>query len=149
MTRTGDKVWIHGVSVQAESTDADLGLGIRRAGWGTRITQRRGTSNWFHLALPSPEQLIGDKSLHKRVYLIAKINNGAVIKKIHIRESVGDNDCPLIFAEDYNLTGREGSFECKLYSESYIKGPLVLCVKAEFEENDGEIIIVGAGLWSG
>lgn len=143
--------WTHGVNVipeyTKEYTGHDNGLYMRRAGWGAQIRQKRGTSNWFHFAIPSATKLDDDNVDHYHAWLRGTINNHAVIKRVHIREARPGWDCPVIWDSGaINLTGRnlEESFNIP---DRLSNGPLVMCVYVEFEDEDGEVIFTGAGGW--
>jgi len=141
--------WTHGVNVQVEYTDASRGLDIRRAGFGTRIRQTKGTSNWFHLAIPTPTKLRGWGVRHYDAWLRVKVNNDAAIKKVHVRESsrVHFDECFTAYnSGDINITGQTTQLTFNL-PDTGVEGPMVVCVYVEFEGDDGEILFVGAGAW--
>jgi len=139
--------WTHGVNVQVEYTDPARGLVVKRAGWGTRIEQNKGTMNWFHFAIPSATRLDDDNVDHYHAWLRGHINNHAVITRVHIREARPNFNVPVIWdSGPLNLTGRnlEESFNI---NDRRSKGPLVICVRVEFEEEGGIVIFTGAGGW--
>lgn len=136
--------WTHGVSVfpeyTKETTNTANGLQIQRAGWGSRISQNQGTTNWFHLAIPSATELDHWKSYHMHAWLDMEINNYAVVTDIHIRE--GSN---LIYSDSTNLTGQNKTFKLDLDNGRCTR-PLVICVKVRFDRDFGQIIFRGAGV---
>jgi hypothetical protein len=140
--------WTHGVNVQVEFTDAARGLGVRRAGWGSQITQNRGTWNWFHFAIPSATQLDDDNVDHYHAWLRMRINNDAAIKRVHVREASGPNSaCPIIYDSGVlNITGQDTELSFNL-PDNRCKGPLVMCVRVDFEGDQGEVVFAGAGGW--
>ena len=145
------KFWTHGVNVipeyTKEYTGHDNGLFMRRAGWGAQIRQRKGTSNWFHFAIPSATKLDDDNVDHYHAWLRGTINTHAIIRRVHIREARPGWDCPTIWdSGPISLTGRnlEESFNIP---DRRSRGPLVMCVYVDFEEEGGEVIFTGAGAW--
>src|SRR5512137_2431490 len=99
--------WIHGVNVQVEDMEAS-GLHIVRKGTGAHIRQSRGTSNWFHLAIPTPTQMEGHTYLHFDAWLRMSINNDATITKVHVREAGSDDgECSIVYnSGETNITGQ-------------------------------------------
>lgn len=145
------KFWTHGVNVQVEyskeATGHDNGLYIRRAGFGTIIKQRGETWNWFHFAIPSATKLDDDNVKRQHAWLRGKINNFATIKQVTVHEAKGGSDCPRIYNNNnLNLTGRELNESFDL-PDRVCKGPLVMCVRVEFEDDRGEVVFCGAGAW--
>jgi hypothetical protein len=99
--------WTHGVNVEAEHAD-NRGLTILRTGFGAKVRQNRGTSNWFHLAIPSLSLLDGKDVYSMYTLLRVDVNNDAVIKKIHIRKSIAGDSCycsKIYDSGDINITG--------------------------------------------
>ena len=143
----GHTFWTHGVSVQVEHVDGSLGLHIQRTGFGATIKQNRGTSNWFHLAIPTPTALDGWTATHRDGCLRVDVNSDAVIKKVHVRESAwaSPGECPKIYdSGDINITGQVTELPLDL-PNGKVDGPLVVCVYVEFKGGDGEIRFIGAG----
>lgn len=147
----GDKMsesfifWTHGVDVQVEYTDPGRGLNIRRAGWGSAIKQKKGTSNWFHFAIPSATKLNNNNVDYYHAWLRGYINNDAVIDRVHVRETRLGKDCPAVYdSTPINLTGRELNEDFDI-PDIQCKGPLALCVHVKFEGENGEVIFTGAG----
>lgn len=52
------EIWNHGVTVVAQNTphltQHDNGLFMMPLSWGTVVRQNSGTSNWFHIPIPTP-----------------------------------------------------------------------------------------------
>lgn len=141
--------WTHGVNVIPEETKeytgVDNGLFLRRTGFGAEIRQRRGTSNWFHLPIPSATRLDGDNVRFRRAWLQMKIDNGPVVDQITIHAANAGNDSERVFDtgivshsdETFDLNFNLGINSCR--------GPLVMCVHAKFL-GEGAILINGAGV---
>ena len=146
------RFWTHGVNVVVEYTKeytgTDNGLFMRRAGWGTQIRQKKGTSNWFHLPIPSATKLDDDNVDHYHAWLRVKVNNDAAIKRVHVREASGPGvHCPVIYdSGGLNITGQDTELSFNL-ADTRCKGPLVICVYAKFEGTKGELIFTAAGGW--
>ncbi len=144
----GDYIfWTHGVGAEVEHTDGSLGLHIQRTGFGAKIRQDRGTSNWFHLGVPTPTLLDGAHAFQFSAFLRVDVNNDAVIKKVHVRKSIVRSpgySSKVYDSGDINITGQVTSRSFKL-PPGRITGPLVVCVYVEFEGDDGEIRLIGAG----
>jgi hypothetical protein len=138
----------HGVGVEAEHSGVSLGLRILRTGFGAKVRQNRGTSNWFHLALPTLTLLDGDNVRHHAVSLGVDINNDAVIKRVHVRKSIEGTSgwCSNVYdSGDINITGQITRIGCDV-SMGRITGPLAVCAYVEFEGDGGEIRFIGAGV---
>ena len=145
----GFRFWTHGVSVipeyTKEYTGTDNGLYMRRTGFGTVIRQKVGTANWFHFAIPSATELDDDNVSYYHAWLRFKINTGAVIKAIHVRENSKNSQCPIIWKNDgLVITGQDTEYSIDLPNKQ-CKGPLVICVKVYFEAEGGEVLFTGAG----
>ncbi len=139
--------WTHGAGVQVEHIDGDRGLRIQRTGFGAKIRQNRGTSNWFHLSISTPTALDGATVDHRDACLRVEVNNDAVIRNVCVRESAwaSPGECPKIWnSGDINITGQSTELPLDL-PNGKVDGPLVICVYAEFEGDDGEIRFIGAG----
>ena len=147
MVRHSYTFWTHGASVQVEHTDGIYGLNIVRTGFGAKIKQNRGTSNWFHLAIPTPTALDGAVTDHCDARLRVEANSDAVIKRVHVRESAWESpgECPKIYdSGDINITGRTAELPLDL-PNGKVDGPLVICAYVEFAGDNGEIRFIGAG----
>lgn len=144
------RLWTHGAAVIAEYTKeytgTNNGLYLRRTGWGSQVRQKRGTSNWFHLAIPSPTTLENRKSYHYHAFLRAKVNTDAIIDRVHVREAQGPGShCPVIYDSGaITITGQNKDFDYNL-PDNECTGPIVLCVHVKFDGNHGEVIFTGAG----
>ena len=144
--------WTHGISVVPEFTKEytghDNGLYMRRAGFGAQIIQKKGTTNWFHFAIPSATKLDNDNVDYYHAWLRCRVNNGAVIDSIHIRQAPGPkSSSPVIYdAGKLNITGQDTELKFDLPDEQ-CKGPLVMCVHVKFEQDNGEVVFSGAGGW--
>ena len=145
----GFRFWAHGVSVipeyTKEYTGTDNGLYMRRAGWGALIRQNVGTANWFHFAIPSATELDDDNVSYYHAWLRFRINTGAVIKAIHVRENRKNSECPVLWRNDsLTITGQDTEYSINL-PDRRCRGPLVICVKVHFEADNGEVVFTGAG----
>jgi hypothetical protein len=60
-------IWTHGNAVVAEHPEHLLALDYR--GWGPEFQLERGTTNWFHIAIPTPLILENQCSQLVRVFL--------------------------------------------------------------------------------
>ena len=144
--------WTHGVSVVPEYTKEytghDNGLYMRRAGWGTQIKQKKGSSNWFHFAIPSATKLDDDNVSHYHAWLRVRVNNDAAMDRVHVREAPGpQSNSSLIYDSGaINITGQDNTFSYNL-PDNKCKGPLVMCIHVKFEGTKGEIVFAGAGGW--
>jgi len=144
--------WIHGVNVipefTKEYTGHDNGLYMRRTGWGAQIRQSPDTTNWFHFGIPSATKLDDDNVSYNRAWLRLRINNEAVIDRVHIREASGpQSNCPLIWdSGTLNISGQDTELTFNLPDQQN-KGPLDMCVHVKFERENGEVVFAGAGGW--
>lgn len=143
------RFWIHGVAVipeyTKEYTGHDNGLYMRRSGFGAQIRQKKGSSNWFHLAIPSATELDDDNVSYYHAWLRFKINTGAVIQRIHVRENSKTCHSALIWdSGPLTVTGQCTEYSINL-PDRRCRGPLVICVLVFFEADNGEVIFTGAG----
>ena len=132
--------YIHGVNVQIEYTHAELGLYVRRAGFGTVIRQNQGTSNWFHLAIPTPTFLDDGKVNYLWARLRGWINNGATVEQVHVWHGRSR-----ILTNNVSLSARDIDEPFDL-SKARCTNPIVMCVFVNFDGEDGEIRFDGAGV---
>ena len=145
------RFWTHGVSVipeyTKEYTGTNNGLYMRRAGWGAQIRQKAGTDNWFHFAIPSATELDDDCVDYYHAWLRVRVNNDAVIDRIHIREAPGPaSNSSLIYDSGaaLNITGQDTELSFNL-PDRRCKGSLVMCVHVKFDKDSGEVVFAGAG----
>ena len=104
-----------------------------------------GTGNWFHFAIPSATLLDDDNVSYYHAWVRFKINTGAVIKRIHVRENSKNSACPHLYdSGPISVTGQDTTYSINL-PDRQCKGPLVICLYVWFEADDGEIIFTGAG----
>ena len=141
--------WTHGVSVipeyTRESTGTENGLYIRRSGHGAIIRQNVGTSNWFHFAIPTATVLHERNVEYYDAWLRFKINTGAVIKTIHVRQNPENSQSELIWnSGEITISGQDTEYAINL-PDHKCRGPLVICVNVYFEADGGEIVFTGAG----
>ena len=143
--------WTHGVNVvpefTREYTNDDNGLFMKRAGWGSLIRQRRGTSNWFHFSIPSSTSLDDDSVRLRDAWLYGEINGGAILRRVdvrHLRVSFDDMESQLLYSEDVNITDRaiRGVFRI---GNARCRGAIAICARVEFLEDSGEVLFRGAG----
>lgn len=136
MTTDCFELWTHAVNVQPEHMDASLEMEIRRASWGTQIKQKKGTTNWFHFAIPTPT-IIDDCEVEiRRVMLRGNITNNARIICYDIVEAGYPKNHHLGGTpKEVNIIGREingtdwGDFDV---SNKICRGPIILSVQVEF-----------------
>jgi hypothetical protein len=82
--------WIHGHSVVAEQPPVEDGglFAFNHFGWGAQITMRPGFARWFHIAIPAPVILDGQRMKLDRVFLgfqqIAGFPHSAAIQDVHL-----------------------------------------------------------------
>jgi len=144
--------WTHGADVIAEYTKEytghDNGLYMRRAGWGAQIKQKKGTSNWFHFAIPTAEMLDNKPVEIIRAWLRVRNNEDALIDRVQIREASGPmSGSPIIYdTGPYLVYAQDTELIFDIY-DHICKGPLVMCVHVEFEKDNGEVVFAGAGVW--
>ncbi len=140
--------WAHGATVfpeyKKEFTGTDLGLYLRRAGFGAMVRQRGGTWNWFHIPIPTPTRLDDDASHHKHAWLRVNVNNDAVIREVTVHETQSNGSSPRIFQQSLNITGQNGQFGFNL-PDGNCAGPLVMSIRVQFDTNNGQVIFTAAG----
>jgi hypothetical protein len=63
--------WVHGNAVVAEKPPVEDGglLDFNHFGWGTQIVMRPGFVRWFHIFIPSPVLVDGNRAKLIRVFL--------------------------------------------------------------------------------
>jgi hypothetical protein len=143
------RFWISGVSVipeyTKEYTGTDNGLYMQRGGLGAKIRQKGGTSNWFHFAIPSATSLDDNNVSYYHAFLRFKINTGAVISKIHVRENSKNSESNLVWSgDDLSITGQDTEYSINL-PDKQCKGPLEIAVHVDFNDEGGEVLFTGAG----
>ncbi len=136
----------HGVTVFPEYsshyTNISNGLYMRRAGWGTQVKQKKGTSNWFHIPLTTASALDGDIAKINNVSFRAAVNNQAVIKKVHVsmmHQSPKDQSRMMLVNQDVNFTGVDDLFGFS-FPKIMVDGGILISVFVEFEEIRGQVI---------
>ncbi len=95
--------WIHGVNIQVEWPW--LLEWIYRAGFGTRLKGKPGTTNWFHFAIPTP--VIVDSKRYKVDSVMLRFTTGSVasiVRHIHVY----DGERRIATHNNVNLTGSHG-----------------------------------------
>ena len=154
------KYWCHGVNVQVQFTkeypstdfagepDAGTPVAIVRNSSGTTIRQNgngRGgrTSNWFHFAIPTPTQLVDRDVEVWNAYLKGEINGQATIASVHIYMGGAPEKQRIHQENDLSLSARTLDERYDI-SDRQCTAPLIICIKALFEDN-GEVIFAGAG----
>lgn len=146
------KFWTHGVAVipeyTKEYTGTDNGLFIRRAGWGAQVRQYGETDNWFHFAIPSATELDDDGVSYFHAWLRVRVNNDAVIDRIHLREATGPQTNSTLIHDtgNINITGRDLELDFNL-PDRQCKGPLVMSIHVRFDTHNGEVVFAGVGGW--
>jgi hypothetical protein len=119
MTTLMTAMWIHGNAVVPEHLEhlqvqdrGELGpedkeypeplLALDRRGWGTEFKLQRGTSSWFHIAIPTPIILNDHRSQLVRVFLFFNTpREDGQISAIHLYD--GANRFQVF--ENLSLTG--------------------------------------------
>lgn len=95
--------WIHGVNIQVEYPNRLEW--IWRGGNGTHLKGKRGTTNWFHLAIPTP--VIVDGSRYKLDAVMLRFTTGSVASIVrHI--TIRDGETGIAGHKNVNLTGSHG-----------------------------------------
>ena len=144
--------WTHGVDIAAEYTPeytgTKNGLYLRRTGWGAQVRQNQGTENWFHLPIPSATRLDDDNVDYYHVWLRVKVNNNAILDRVHVRQAAGPGGlADLIYdSGTLNITGQDTTLSFNL-PDHRCKGPLCICTHVKFDGENGEVIFGGAGGW--
>jgi len=146
------RIWIHGVNIipefTKEYTGDDNGLRLNRTAFGAVVRQRKGTNNWFHLAIPTLTTIRDTHPLSTDAYLRFRINTGAVIRRIAVslirREA--DN---IVYSQFWNsgeitISGQKTEYHID-FKDHLVGGPLVISTQVYFEADDGEIRFLGAG----
>lgn len=77
-------LWNHGIATVLESPELAR-LVLRRSDIGTAVEQEKGTSAWFHLAIPATPMLAGSGTAMRQFALAATLNASAKLGLIHIR----------------------------------------------------------------
>lgn len=142
--------WTHGVNVVVEFPDK-IGI-IRRAGWGTLVSQPAKTWNWFHVAIPTANQLDGTETVkHESAFVKVRLNENARITKVHVW--VGNRR--VIAQEGLDLRGPDVFHQVELAHDQVrdLQGRwagMVICVFVEFLTGTpaGEVVFEGAGATS-
>lgn len=83
-------VWVHGNAVVVERPD-DLTEEIR-IGWGSKFMLRAGTSNWFHVSIPTPVLIDDIRPKLARVFVLFKTSKpegsgtfiGSTLEALHV-----------------------------------------------------------------
>ncbi len=95
--------WIHGVNIQVEYPNRlDW---IYRRGFGTQLKGKRGRTNWFHFAIPTP--VIVDSMRYKLDSVMLRFTTGSVasiVRHIHVY----DGERRIATHNNVNLTGAHG-----------------------------------------
>jgi len=106
--------------------------------------KRQKTNRSFHLTA----WIITESGQVNFAWLRFRVNNDAVIDRVHIRQAPGpQSSSPLIYdSGKINITGQDTKLSFNLPDEQ-CKGPLVRCVHVTFQQNNGEVVLSGAGGW--
>ena len=145
------RFWLHGTGVQIEYTQPQLDLQVRRAGWGCVIRQKPETHNWFHFPITTPSRLDDDAVKFREFYLKGRINDGAIIKKIHVWHGSpldGSHGQRIQELNNLQITDRLIDKTVPIpiaYQHRLVAHASVLCVYGEFVKAGGEIVFTGAG----
>ncbi len=97
--------WCHGNAVVAENPPVEDGglAAFNHFGWGTQITMRPGFARWFHIAIPAPVILDGQRMKLERVFLgfeqIAGHVHSASLQDVHLWD--GRNRVAMKSARDF------------------------------------------------
>jgi len=132
--------WVHGIDVRISDWSAVQNRHLR--GWGTRIVQAQGSSNWFLFAVPTPTVLDGDDATCHGLFLSGQIDSKATIDRVTVHRS-GDGQ-PLgdwqvsLSARDLGEWYDLGNIPCQK--------ALTLCVHVNFDgPGNGEVQFDGVG----
>lgn len=79
--------WVHGNSVVMDAPPREDGgvFAFNHFGWGAQITMRPGFSRWFHIAIPAPVMLDGQRMNLIRTFL-----------QFRLRQLWNDQRCDLV-----------------------------------------------------
>ncbi|EOW9526596.1 DUF6623 family protein [Bacillus cytotoxicus] len=75
-------MWTHGNAVVPETPE--LLDRYTRLGFGTQVTLRRDTNQWFHVPMPSPVILSGVRPKLRRVIILGNSDVSSCIRRVHI-----------------------------------------------------------------
>jgi len=67
--------WVHGTAFEAEYPDRLVRR--ERKGWGSSFFMKPGTTNWFHIAIPTPALIDGVRPLLSRIFVLYGASRGA------------------------------------------------------------------------
>ena len=103
MASLAHAMWVHGHSMQIESTDNVAS--VLRAGYGILIDGKPGTNNWFHFAVPTPV-IIDDNRLRVSsvMLVLGTMSADAVVNHVHVY----DSENKIAEHNDVNLHGDVG-----------------------------------------
>jgi hypothetical protein len=95
-------MWVHGTSVTIER-DADV-ESVTRFGFFTRIVGKPNTTNWYHVAVPTPVIVGGNRLAFARAMLrFATGGTSAVVRDVHIY----DGSSRIAAHQSVNLSGSQ------------------------------------------
>jgi hypothetical protein len=92
--------WVHGVNLQIEDDGAVES--IRRYGFFTRVVGRPNTTNWYHVAVPTPVIVDGNRLAFARAMLrLVTGGTNAVVRDVHVY----DGSARIAAHQEVNLSG--------------------------------------------
>lgn len=95
--------WTHGSGVQVE-LDANVEF-IRRYGFYTRIIGRPNTTNWYHVAVPTPVIMSGSRlTWHRAMLRFVTGSANTMVRDVHVY----DGSSRIIAHQNVNLSGSQG-----------------------------------------
>ena len=144
--------WNHGVTVIPEfsptTTGTDNGLYLRRGGFGAVVRQKVGTTNWFHIPIPTPTTLDDGRTEFRQAWLRAEINQEAKIKLVNLHEAISGSESRIIYTSgNVDYEGLSETFHFDLPHSNCV-GPLVMSIFVEFcpGKQPVQVIFRGAGV---
>jgi hypothetical protein len=152
--------WVHGTAVVAEQPRAEDGalFHFNHYGWGTQINLRPGFGRWFHIPLPTPVMLDGQRMKLIRAFIqfsqIAGYPRSGSIQDVHLydgREKVAAKSANDFKANPSAVIADHQTFELhqprvwyfgaglsfKLWAASYTDGHFI-------DNHDAPWIVIGS-----
>lgn len=156
-------IWMHGVSVVAQATNENDPGGNRElrmvpTRYGMQVTQRAGTENDFHIAIPALQHLDGKTTESWHGFLRVRIWNGTEISSLVTTEIAADGrfiDLPQVTQSNHPQSALTkfpilGAASGRVYEVDFnypdwaCRGPLCMTIHVKFD-NECKIFFFGAG----
>ncbi|WP_413789067.1 DUF6623 family protein [Bacillus kandeliae] len=103
-------MWTHGNAVVPETPE--LLDRFTRLGFGTQVTLRRGTNQWFHVPMPSPVLLGGVRPKLRRIFILGNSDVSSCIRRVHIFDgSTRVRDVPKLICGNKLAIGPDNTIE--------------------------------------